>query len=330
MHDGAIFYRSARAGGRFADPEAIPAPEGPANYNSPHVVCGARGTVHVVFERDFTKQSRKAWYAVRREGRWSDPVLAIQAPASDRRVNYPRLAVAGSTAFVGAFVLGGSIIVRLDEVLATPRVTATTPTPLWAAHPLLDKSGGLSIVGRHGSRGHKLQRYSRDLEPLGDPLHLSHGTPTKTGEPTAAIIDPAGVVHVAGSTGSGKRVLWYTTNERASAGKPVILGPKLADEVHEYSYPVLLRDARGRIYVSYRRDPSGDGRITILESTGERFEQPVIVAPQVERRLRWNPHLAAAPAGGAYVAWDAGGRMYIRAMGEAAVKGRSDQQGALP
>jgi hypothetical protein len=52
MHDGAIFYRRGDGHGRFGEAELVPAPEGAANYNSPHLVAAADGSLHLVFVRD--------------------------------------------------------------------------------------------------------------------------------------------------------------------------------------------------------------------------------------------------------------------------------------
>jgi hypothetical protein len=324
MEGRTILYRRADGSAlRFGPPESVPVPEGPALYNSPHLVCDANGTLHLVFERDWTASSRKAWYSRRQHGRWSEPLLAIDRSGTERRVNYPRLAVAGDTVFVGAFAGGGSVVAKLGNSNAKPTVTASVETPLWVAHPLLSPSGEILIVGRDGARGHKLVRYTPDLTAIGDPLLLSRGTPTKTFEPTAAMIDASGVVHVAGATGSPVEVLWYTTNERAAAGLPVILGPELGHGIKEFTYPVMIRDAKGRILVSFRDHATGAARLTMFDPQSEKFVEPITIAPATTRRLRWNPHLAAAPGGGVYVAWDTDGRVFVRAVGEAANAGES-------
>jgi hypothetical protein len=191
---------------------------------------------------------------------------------------------------------------------------------LWVAHPLIDPAGGVLVVGRAGARGHRLERYSADLELRGEPLLLSQGTPNKTGEPTAAMIDAAGVVHVAGVTRSTptSEVIWYNTSARAAAGQGVVLGPEIGDHVKEFTYPVLLEDARRQIYLSYRHHGTGEAWLTIFDRAAGKFAASVTFAPRTTLRLRWNPHLAAAPGGGAYVVWDDEGKTRFRALGEAA------------
>lgn len=320
MHDGAIMHRRAERNGVFGAAETIPVPEGRANYNSPHLASDAEGTLHLVFGRDVTGSAKKAWYSTWRDGKWSTPLLVLDHSATGRRINYPRLAVAdgGRTVFVGGFAGGGSTLVRIDRGSGAPTIGARVDTPLWVAHPLPTAAGEVIVVGRAGASGHKLERYTRDLVRSREPVLVSRGTPTKTFEPTAAIFDARGNVHIAGATGTPNQVLWYTTSERAAAGKPVVLGPELGHDIGERSYPVLACDARGRIHASYRDHASGESKLTVLEPGGERFARPVVVAPAITNRLRWNAHLAAAPGGGVYAVWDADGRVFFRAVGEAA------------
>jgi hypothetical protein len=322
MHDGAILHRQAGRDAEFAAAERVPVPEGPAAYNSPHLVCDALGTLHLAFTRDVTGAGKKVWYAAHRDGKWTQPVLAIDHSTTERRANYPRLAVAsnGATAYLSAFAGGGSTIVRLDHLTTAARETARVETPLWVAHPLLESSGDMLAVGRAGASGHKLQRYSPALEARGEPLLLSRGTPTKTFEATAAIIDERGIVHVAGLTQSPVSVLWYTTEKRARNGKAVVLGPEVGAHASERVYPVLLRDGRGRVTISYRDHATGESKLTIIDPDGERFATPIVIAPAITSRLRWNAHLAAAPDGGAFIVWDAEGRMFFRSVGEAAAR----------
>jgi hypothetical protein len=314
MHAGAIEHRRVSADGVISAPERVPAPPGSVRTNSPHLAVDAAGTLHLAFTHDASGNSKQVWYAARRDGRWSAPMVAIDSSGTEKRTNYPRLAVAGDQVLIAAFVGGGSRLVKLGALASAPRVVATADSPLWVAHPLIDPTGEYLVVGRHGASGHKLQRFTPELRPAGEPLLLSRDTPTKTYEATAAIIDARGVVHAAGAAGQHTQVLWYSTSERAEAGQGAVLGPELGQDIKEYSYPVLLRDTRGRIYVSYRHHPGGEGCITALDASGGRFEAPVTIAPMVERRLRWNPHLAAAPRGGVFTVWDNGGRVYLRSV----------------
>ena len=318
MHQGAIHYRRAETGQAFGAAESVPVPKEKANYSSPHLVSDASGALHLVFAHDFAANSKKAWYATRRNGKWSAPLLVFDNSAPDRRVNYPRLTTNGATVYIGAFVaLRTSALAKVVNVSSTPAIARIVETPLWVAHPLW-RDDELWVVGRAGAAGHQLARYTLNLDPREEPMLLSQGTTTKTGEPTAAIIDESGVVHAAGSAGSPKQSLWYTTSERALAGKDVIVGPELGEDIKEHTFPVLMRDARGRIYVSFRDGTTGESRLAALLPGEERFAEPIAIGPSITKRLRWNAHLAAAPGGGAYVVWDAGERVYFRAVGEAA------------
>ena len=321
MADGKIFHRQRDARGRFGPPEPIPSPAevtpADARFNSPHLVCDSRGTLHVVFTNGFTGAARRAWYTNRAAGTWKSPVVAVDQTESGRRVNYPRLATDGTTAWIGAFAGGGSTLVKLVDLATTPRVVARAETLLWVAHPLLDANGGIFVVGRRGAAGHHLETYSPDLVATGPRALLSRGTSTKTLESTTAIVDDSGVVHVVGAAGSPQNFLWYASSARAAEGKDVVPGPELGTGIKEYTYPTLVRDARGRMYVSYRRHPIGDGQLTTWDAASGRFENPVTFAPVIDQRLRWNAPLAAAPGGGVFAVWEAEGRVLFRAIGQA-------------
>jgi hypothetical protein len=310
MHDGTILYRRKPVGGKFGAVEQLPLPEGKAPYNSPHVVCDAGGVVHLVFARDVTGSSRKAWYTNRRDGAWKPPLLAIEA-APGKRVNYPRLALAEGTALVSAFVGGASVVVQLVGLEAVPSVGRRIDTPLWVAHAF-PRDGGVWVVGRAGAAGHKLERYDSAWTRQGEALLLSRDTPTKTGEPTAAVADGDGTIFVVGLTGHPVQRLWGTTEPRATAGASVILGPEVGRDVKERTFPVMAIDRGGRVYVSYRDHGTGEGRVTVFDAAVGRFSEPLAVAPSTTARLRWNPHLAAAREGGVHVAWDDGGQVFTR------------------
>jgi hypothetical protein len=312
MHDGMILYRRKPVGGKFGPAEQLPLPEGQAPYNSPHVVCDAGGVVHLVFVRDATGSSRKAWYTNRQGDTWKPPVLAIEA-APDKRVNYPRLALAEGTAFVSAFIGGGSVVVKLVNLDAVPALRGRIDTPLWVAHAF-PRDDGIAVVGRAGAAGHKLERYDSAWTRRGEPLLLSRDTPTKTGEVTAAAADREGTIHVVGSTGQPVQRLWGTTDRRAAAGASVILGPEVGHDVKERTFPVMLIDRGGRAYVSYRDHTTGEGRVTVFDAAAGRFSAPLTVAPSTTSRLRWNPHVAAARDGGVHVAWDDQGQVFTRVV----------------
>jgi hypothetical protein len=316
MHAGAILHRQKNLGRDFGPPEPLPRPEGDAQYNSPHVVCDASGVPHVVFARDATRASRRVWYASRQGGTWQQPLLAIERTEPDRRANYPRLTLAGGVAYVSAFTGGSSTVVKITDLDSRPRAGGRIDTNLWVAHAF-PRGDELLMVGRAGASGHKLERYDAALARLGEPLLLSRGTPTKTFEPTAAVMDDAGVIHVAGATATPEQVLWYTTDRRAAAGQDVILGPTLGHEISEFTYPVLHFDRGGRLYVSYRDHTTGEARLTVFDAKANTFAVPVTVGPATTRRLRWNPHLAALPGGGVGVVWDDKGQVFFRTVGAA-------------
>jgi hypothetical protein len=314
MHEGAIHHHQQPAGGEFGPPDIVPAPEGSATYNSPHLVCDNRGTVHLVFERDFTKSSRKAWYTNRQNGVWNPPLLVIERPEADKRVNYPRLTLDRGVVWVSAFVGGGSTAVKVIDLDTAPRVSGRLDTPLWVAH-VFPRGGDVAIVGRAGASGHKLERYNAALEPIGEPLLLSRGTPTKTFEPTTALADAAGVIHVVGVTAQPVQKLWYANERRAAEGLDVILGPEVGEHVGENTYPVMQHDRFSRLYVSYRDHATGAARLTLFDESAARFLPPVTIAPATTRRLRWNPHLAASPDGGVVVVWEDNGEVFVRTAG---------------
>jgi hypothetical protein len=319
MRGADIFYRSGDSGGVLGPAERVPAPVDTGEYNSPHLVCDAAGTVHLVFTRGFTRSAQVAWYTNRQGGRWRTPVVALDQTGTNRRVNYPRLAVDGTTAYVGAFAAEGSRVARLSEILSAPRVTGSVDTRLWVAHPLV-RGGEVLVVGRAGAQGHMMERYSRELELRGSALLLSRGTPQKTGEPTAALLDRNGIIHAVGVAGGTPDVLWYANDRRAAGGADVVLGPAAGDHVSEFTYPVLQEDARDQIYLAYREHSTGEGHITVIDPATGRFADPVTFAPAILRRLRWNAPLAAAPGGGVYAVWEADGRVHLRTIGVTAAK----------
>jgi hypothetical protein len=319
MQGAGIWHRRGTHESRLGPPEHVPSPAGDGNYNSPHLVCDPSGIVHLVFTREFTGRAKTIWYTNRQGGRWRTPVIAIDHATTNRRTNYPRLAVIGTTAYIAAFTGDGSTVVKLADVTTTPRVAATLDTRLWVAHPFT-RSDEVVLVGRGGGQGHMLQRHSRDLDPLGPVLLLSRETPKKTGEPTAACIDGRDVIHAAGVTGGAPEVLWYANDAGAAAGTAALLGPVVGDHVDEYTYPVLQADSRGNIFLAYRNHATGEGHLTLVDPVAGQFAPPVIFAPSMTRRLRWNAPLAAAPAGGVMAVWESGGRIYMRTIGLGAEK----------
>ena len=313
MRERDILYRTSDDGQTFGPEERLPVPEEAGNYNSPHLVAGPDDTIHLAFARNFTGESKKCWYMRRPDGRWTPPLLAIDQTAANRRANYPRLHVDGNTAYIGAFAGGGSIVARIRGERGTPELDRILETKLWAAHPLT-RGNEILIVGRAGSRGHMLENYDEALEPTGPAVLLSHGTPAKTGEPTAAILDRTGTVHVAGVAGGAPEYLWYNNDRRAARGEPVLLGPVLGEHVKEYTIPTLCSDGRGTVFVSYRHHGTGEGMLTRLDPTAGKFASPTVFSTGITRRLRWNAPLAIAPDGVVHVVWETDGRIQFRSV----------------
>ena len=315
MRDGGILHRTHVFGAAALSPEeAVPLPEGPGPYNSPHVVCGANGVVHLVFVHDFAGKSRRSWYAQRRDGKWSAPLLVHDITEEDRRLNYPRLHVAGDTAYVAGFVGGGSAVMKVVGLAGEPRVSGMITTKLWVVHPFV-RSDELLLAGRAGSHGHALETYSSNLEPRRPGFVLSRGALMKTGESTAAYMDRAGVIHVAGLTGGGEAIVWYNSDRRAEQEKDLLIGPDVGAWVAEYTYPSMTGDEHGRIFISFRHHTTGEGRLAMVEPQQATFSGAVTFAPEITKRLRWNAPLAAARGGGVWLAWESDGEAFLRFAG---------------
>ncbi|MBM4028812.1 MAG: DUF1593 domain-containing protein, partial [Planctomycetes bacterium] len=317
MNAGRILYVQADAAGTLRDPQEIPAPEGEAVYNSPHLVLDPEDVPHLVFERDFTSKSKKVWYTNRRQGAWKPPIEAIHAP--EQRANYPRLAVTEDVALVGAFSPGDGFsgtLAKIVDLDTTPRVAAAATTALWVPTPFVVGDGWI-VLGRAGPAGHMLQKYGPDLKPAGNMQKISVGTPSKTGEPIAGLRDAKGVVHAAGITGQAvedghRDWLWYNNSARMSAGQGAILGPMFSAGVSEYVYPSMIQDSAGQLYLAYRDFDTGEGKLVTVSPQG--FGSPISIAPSATRRLRWNPQIAPGPDGRIYAVWDDNDTIHFRAI----------------
>jgi hypothetical protein len=322
MNNGAINYNKANPAGVFGTPEQIPVPEGPANYNSPHLVCDTNGDPHVVFERDWYPSTSKCWYSNRKGGSWKTPTLAFNGLL----VLYSRLVLSGANAFVVASTgTPAGLLARFSNLSGTPHLDLTNSTYLFAPYPVTDGSGRLFVIGRNSASGHYLQQYDRNLNAVGGGVKMSTGTPNKTGEPTAAVIDGANVIHAVGNCGAtgidpeSSSELWYNKSQDGSG--PVqgsILGLAGPGWMGQVEYPHSALDKSGRIYVAYRNEATGEGRISVV--TNSQFAEPVtftpaITDPNTSEQRRWNCQLAPAPGGGVYVTWDYNGRCYIRSVG---------------
>ena len=322
MNNGAIYYRKANVAGVFGAAERIPAPEGAANYNSPHVVCDASGDPHVVFERDWYPSASKCWYTNRKGGSWKPPVLVFNGLL----VLYARLALSGSNAFVTASTAEpAGTLARLSNLGGTPHVDVTNGTYLFAPYPVIDGAGKLFVIGRNSASGHYLQQYDRNLNAIGAGVKISIGTPNKTGEPTAAVIDGANLIHIMGNCGAtgidpeSSSDIWYNPSQAGSApAHGSILGLAGPGWMGHIVYPHSALAADGRIYLAYRNEATGEGKISIVANN--RFAEPVTFAPAITdpntgEQRRWNCQVAPALGGGVYVTWDYNGKCFLRPVG---------------
>jgi len=277
MNNGGIYYRKANSAGVFGAPESIPVPEGSANYNSPHVVCDTNGDPHVVFERDWYPSTSKCWYSNRIGGSWKPPVLAFNGLL----VMYSRLLLYGSNAFVTASTgTPAGMLARFSNLSGTPTLDIANGTYLFAPYPAIDSSGKLFVIGRNSAAGHYLQRYDLNLNAVGGGIKMSTGTPNKTGEPTAAVIDSADVIHAIGNCGAtgidpeSSSDIWYNKSQDGSApAQGSILGLTGPGWMGQVVYPRSALDRNGRIYLAYRSEATGEGKICIV--TNGQFADPV-------------------------------------------------------
>jgi hypothetical protein len=322
MNSGAIYYRKANAEGVFGAAESIPVPEGAANYNSPHMVCDTNGDPHMVFERDWYPSTSKCWYTNRKGGSWKPPVLAFNGLL----VMYARLALYGSNAFVTASTgTPAGLLARLSNLGATPILDVTNGTYLFAPYPVIDSSGRLFVIGRNSGSGHYLQQYDRNLNAVGGGVKISTGTPNKTGEPTAAVIDGANLIQVIGNCGAtgidpeASSDLWCNSSQDGSApAQGSILGLAGSGWMGQVVYPHGTLDASGRLYLAYRNEATGEGKISLV--TNNQFAEPItftpaITDPNTTEQRRWNCQVAPAAGGGVYVTWDYNGKCYLRPVG---------------
>jgi hypothetical protein len=322
MNNGGIYHRRANVAGVFAAPELIPGPEGAANYNSPHVVCDTNGDPHVVFERDWYPSTSKCWYTNRKGGTWKPPTLAFHGLL----VLYCRLALYGANAFVTASTAEpAGMMARFSNLSGTPHLDVTNSTYLFSPYPVIDSTGKLFVIGRNSASGHYLQQYDQNLNPVGSGIKMSTGTPNKTGEPTAAAIDAANLIHAIGNCGAtgidpeSSSYLWY--NKSLGGAAPTqgsalgLIGPGWMGHVE---FPHCVIDKNGILYLVYRNEATGEGEVCIV--TNSQFAEPVtftsaITDPNTTEQRRWNCQSAAAATGGVYVTWDYNGQCYIRSIG---------------
>ncbi len=326
MNNGTIWYRQGDPDAVFDAPELIPSPTtGPAQFNAPHVVCDGSNTPHVVFSDAFYPTPGNCWYTNRIGGSWKAPVSAFPGVI----VMYPRLALCGSYAFVAASTgTPEGTIARLSNLGGTPHVDLTTGTYLLAPYPVVNCAASrLFVVGRNSGNGHYLQEYNFNLATVSSGQKMTNGTPNKTAEPTAAIIDSSNVVHAIGNCGATgidpetNSELWYNNTQRMGLGENAVLGLAgvpgsgwWGDNV----YPHMVMDINGKIWLGFRDITTGEGKISSVSDAG--FTEPIVFTPVITDpnnpiRRRWNCQVAPAPTGGVYVTWDYGNQCYFRPAG---------------
>lgn len=323
-----ILYRKGDAQLRFGPAEEIPPPEGPGNYNSPHVVADADGNPHVVFEKDWAGASKKGWYTNRIGGSWKPPVEVFGIdPANnskDLRVNYPRMALSGSYAFVGALAGNpGGRLCRVTDLDTTPRADQFVDNTLMTSRPVVDGTGRLFAMGRNGAAGQFIQEYSLDLAPIGKPRKLNQGQP-KTGEPISGVVDGKNVVHAVGWIGGAdpqaSAKLYYMNTQRLDVKAACIVAPPFPvnpntteQSFPDQVYPEMTVDAFDKVYITYRDFVTGEVDVTRID--GDTFSPIISFGPVEPNRLRFNHSVAPAAGGGVYIAWDDGKTVYVRAVG---------------
>lgn len=299
---GTMLYRTYTPAGGLGDEVRALTMTSETDMNSPHLVADDNDVLHVVYGHKSLGSATKAWYSNNSGGTWKESVVVLDNP--DKRINYPRLFVDGTRAYVGAFT-GSGILCRVENILTAPTVATTSNTNLWLPHPLVSSTGALFVVGRNGPSGHYLYTYTQNFAKQSE-LKLSNGTPQKTGEPCNAIVDESDVVHAVGVC----EVVWYNNSQRAGAGQDVILGQDFGTWVGELVWPVMVKDAQGRLYVAYSR---GGGQVCTID--GSAFSDRTQFASSITVRHRYNCQIDAARGGGVYIAWDNDGVCYLRSVG---------------
>ena len=291
------------ADGRLNIADLEPAVELPerreGEYNSPHLIVDGKGVAHLVFAYQWASASTECWYTNNAGGVWKKPLLCLSArrsPDQMNRVNYPRVAVIGDTAYVVAFVYKeyNGVIAKItnvaDDRMAVERlVTIPQDNP----YILLPEPGKLFVAGRYD-----YAYYSGVPEKLGGSRHQG-----KSHEMIGAAAGPDGVVHLIGMSGHKVTTMYYTNTARAAEGLAVINGETFHSDsdAELYVWPEIVVDANGLVYVAYRDFNDRKGKfVTIRE--GE-YAEPVVFADELLRRIRYNVSATAAPAGGVYLAW---------------------------
>src|SRR6266404_9791998 len=117
--------------------------------------------------------------------------------------------------------------------------------------------GARSPGFRISAAGHYLQQYDLNLNAVGGGVKMSTGTPNKTGEPTAAVIDVADVIHAIGNCGAtgvdpeSSSDIWYNKSQDGAApAQGSVLGLAGPGWMGQVVYPHSTIDANGRIYLA--------------------------------------------------------------------------------
>jgi hypothetical protein len=283
----------------------------PGEFNSPHLVVDGKGVCHLVFEHNWYSASKKCWYTNNATGSWRTPLLCMDAQSNPElvtRVNYPRIAVIGDTAYVVAFVLNADtgLIVKItnitnDNIAVTQRVRVANNPDIVATG-----SQELFIAGR---------KHYQTLNTV--PTQLTQGVHKGSSHEMMGVgLGPDGVVHLIGMRGYKTTTMYYTNTTRIAAAQNVIAGEIYiaADAGPElYVWPELRVDKKNRIFIAYRDWNDGKGKVRTM--TNGAFSQPVVFADTLLYQMRYNLNAAVAPDEGVYLAWHDNRASYLTLVG---------------
>lgn len=263
-HEGRLLHREGDFSGRFGPSDLLFAtPSSAPGLWEPRIVLDGTGRPHAVWS-DGHYQNRFVWYARRNADGWSAPLVVFDktAHALDR-ATLPHLAVSadGTTAWIGAFTVGGpakgegdewGILARIDNVDTTPAVSVRRRILAWNPQlALLD--GDLWVGGRNirtPDRQFALQRFDpATLEPREPAFPLSG---SRHGEIGRLAVDAAGDLHAAGTLNRAESSAvagWYQSLARARAGLPALTYLTSNRNASGAGLPVPDARTPGRVYV---------------------------------------------------------------------------------
>lgn len=283
----------------------------PGEFNSPHMVVDDKGVCHLVFEHNWYSASKKCWYTNNAGGSWRTPLLCMDALTEAEvvtRVNYPRIAVIGDTAYVVAFVYKDSkgLMVKItnianDNIAVTQRVQVKNNPDIVAT-----SSRELFIAGRM-----HYQTFNTVPTMLTQGVHKG-----SSHEMMGVGLGPDGVVHLIGMRGYRKTTMYYTNTTRIAAAQNVIDGDTIttADANPElYVWPELRVDKKNRIFIAYRDWKDGKGKVRTMQDGA--FSQAAVFADTLLYQMRYNVNATVAPSEGVYLAWHDNRASYLTLVG---------------